>query len=258
MPEAAHVHSMPSIGRRPLAMMALLTLSLLEAHGAFAQPRQGSKPTASGGDDMEAVILFRGSRPEVTPSIVVWRKNPRVVDDRRWPSAGVVHPTAPAVATPVAPKLGAGTGAVQAVAAASRTRTAVESRSADAIETAIRDASRKFGVDAALVRAVIHVESAFDPKAVSSKGARGLMQLMPATAQRFGVTDVENPEQNVHAGTRYLRLLLDLFEGDLRLALAAYNAGEGAVIRYSRRVPPFAETQGYVRLVLERYRQLRG
>jgi soluble lytic murein transglycosylase-like protein len=126
------------------------------------------------------------------------------------------------------------------------------------VDAAIRSAARKFGVDEALIRAVIHVESGFNPKAVSPKGATGLMQLMPDTARRFGVVDASDPAQNIHGGTNYLRVLLDLFKGDLRLALAAYNAGEGAVLKYKRRIPPYEETQDYVQLVLGRYRQLRG
>ncbi len=126
------------------------------------------------------------------------------------------------------------------------------------VDRAIRSAARRYAIDEALIRAVIHVESAFDPRAVSAKGATGLMQLMPLTARRFGVTDAKDPVQNIHGGAHYLRVLLDLFHGDLRLAVAAYNAGEGAVMKYERRVPPYAETRGYVRLVLERYRELGG
>lgn len=107
------------------------------------------------------------------------------------------------------------------------------------------EAGRTFGVAPEIVRAVIEVESAFDHRAVSSKGAQGLMQLMPPTARRFAVADSFDPRQNIFGGTQYLRLLLDLFNGDLSLALAAYNSGEGNVLKY-RGVPPFKETQGYV------------
>lgn len=116
----------------------------------------------------------------------------------------------------------------------------------------IETAAEAHGLDPRLVESVIAVESAFDPGALSVKGAQGLMQLMPATAARFAVTDVWDPAQNIRGGTRYLRLLLDEF-GDLRLALAAYNAGEGAVRRHAG-VPPYAETRRYVDLVLRRYR----
>ena len=104
-----------------------------------------------------------------------------------------------------------------------------------------------------LVRAIIQVESDFDHLARSSKGAQGLMQLMPATAERFGVGDPFDPRQNIFGGVQYLRVLLDMFGGDVILASAAYNAGENAVIRYNG-VPPYRETQGYV----EKVRSLLG
>ena len=97
-----------------------------------------------------------------------------------------------------------------------------------------------------LVRAVIQAESAFNPRAISPKGALGLMQLMPATAAEFGVTDAFNPEQNVRAGVKYLKQLLDTYDGRVELALAAYNAGPGAVKKYGGKVPPYRETQNYV------------
>ncbi|PWB77403.1 MAG: lytic transglycosylase [Candidatus Methylomirabilota bacterium] len=109
-------------------------------------------------------------------------------------------------------------------------------------------------LDPALIRAVIQVESNFNRKAISPKGAQGLMQLMPATVWRFSVGDVYNPHENIGAGARYLRQLLDLFHGDLALALAAYNAGENAVLRY-KGVPPYAETRDYVTKVLSLYRR---
>jgi soluble lytic murein transglycosylase-like protein len=104
------------------------------------------------------------------------------------------------------------------------------------------------GVSRHLVRAIIQVESAFDSLAISTAGARGLMQLMPATARRFGVTDSFDARQNIFAGTRYLRILLDTYGDDVSLSAAAYNAGEGAVARYNG-IPPYQETQNYVRKV---------
>jgi hypothetical protein len=112
--------------------------------------------------------------------------------------------------------------------------------------------ARKHGLDPELVLAVVGVESAFRPKAVSTKGAQGLMQLMPATAASLGVTDALDPAQNLDGGVRHLGSLLTLYGGDLSRALAAYNAGEGAVARHGG-IPPFKETREYVKRVLERY-----
>ncbi len=113
----------------------------------------------------------------------------------------------------------------------------------------ITKASEKYGVDPALIKAVIKAESNFNHRAVSKKGARGLMQLMPATASSLHVQDSFHPESNIEGGVRYLRYLLNYFSGNLHLAIAAYNAGENAVIRYGG-IPPYRETQIYVRRVL--------
>lgn len=124
----------------------------------------------------------------------------------------------------------------------------------------IAKAANEFKVDPALVHAVIRVESGYNVSARSEKGAQGLMQLLPETARRFGVATGDllwNPERNIRAGVAYLRTLLDLFEHDLSLVLAAYNAGENAVLRYGRRIPPFAETRNYVPKVLAIYGRLR-
>jgi soluble lytic murein transglycosylase-like protein len=116
----------------------------------------------------------------------------------------------------------------------------------------LQEASRIHLVPLPLLRAVIHVESSGDTGAVSPKGAQGLMQLMPETARRLGVTDPFDPQQNVIGGARHLRFLLDVFEDDAALALAAYNAGEGAVVRY-RGIPPYAETRQYLSRIASRY-----
>ena len=120
----------------------------------------------------------------------------------------------------------------------------------------IDEASRNFRVQPELLRAVIDIESGYNPNAVSEKGALGLMQLMPDTARRFSEGDMFNPRDNVLAGARYLRFLLDLFKDDVELTLAAYNAGENAVIRAGYRVPSLPETRLYVPRVLARYKQL--
>jgi soluble lytic murein transglycosylase-like protein len=112
-------------------------------------------------------------------------------------------------------------------------------------------------MDPALIHAVVAVESAYNPAAVSRAGAIGLMQLMPDTAKRYGVKNILDPVQNVTGGTRYLRDLLGMFNNNLRLAIAAYNAGEGAVIKYRRKIPPYAETRAYVPKVLYHYERNR-
>lgn len=119
-------------------------------------------------------------------------------------------------------------------------------------------ASEKYKVDSALVKAMIKAESNFNHKAVSPKGARGLMQLMPATANSLQVRDSFHPEKNIDGGVRYLRYLLNLFNGDLSLALAAYNAGEAAIARHHYSIPPFRETQTYVQRVLHYFAQYRN
>jgi soluble lytic murein transglycosylase-like protein len=124
------------------------------------------------------------------------------------------------------------------------------------IERVIGASARALGVDPALVEAIIASESGFDANATSRAGARGLMQLMPQTAASLGVADPYDAGQNVRAGTRYLRSLLDRF-GNVELAVAAYNAGPAAVERYGG-VPPYAETQSYVRIVMARYHELRS
>jgi soluble lytic murein transglycosylase-like protein len=120
----------------------------------------------------------------------------------------------------------------------------------------IEKAAQAAAVEPNLLRAVIVVESGFNSRAVSKRGAIGLMQLMPATASRFGVSNPYDPKQNVHAGARYLKFLMNRFGQNLGLALAAYNAGEDAVERNGGRIPPFTETMAYVPKVLKIYRML--
>ncbi len=115
--------------------------------------------------------------------------------------------------------------------------------------------AKKYDVDPLLVHSVIQVESAYNSRAVSPKGAQGLMQLMPATARRFGVSNSFDPRENIEGGVRYLKYLTSLFPDDLRLAIAAYNAGEAAVWKYNNRIPPYPETEQYVYLVGRRYGQ---
>ncbi|MDQ7089885.1 MAG: lytic transglycosylase domain-containing protein [Methylococcales bacterium] len=117
----------------------------------------------------------------------------------------------------------------------------------------IANAAKKYNVDQKLVHAVILAESAYNPNAVSPVGAVGLMQLMPATARRFGVTNRNDPQQSIDGGTHYLKILLKMFNSNMRLAVAGYNAGEGAVRKYNNTIPPYKETRNYVKKVLAYY-----
>jgi len=120
----------------------------------------------------------------------------------------------------------------------------------------IAKAAAKYQIDEKLLHAVIQTESAYDEKAISSAGAVGLMQLMPATAKRYGVSNRKNATQNIDGGTRYIKDLFKMFDSNLNLVLASYNAGEGAVKKYKNAIPPYPETQNYVRKVMGLYRKL--
>ncbi len=120
----------------------------------------------------------------------------------------------------------------------------------------ILDSSRRYNIDPLLIYAQMHQESSFNKKATSNKGASGLMQLMPATARRMGVMKIYDPKQNIEGGIKYMRLLLDMFGNNVALALAGYNAGEGAVMKYGNQIPPYRETQEYVRRISARYNSI--
>ena len=117
----------------------------------------------------------------------------------------------------------------------------------------VRQSAARNNVDPSLVFALMRQESGFHANALSNKGASGLMQLMPGTARRFGVQNIFDPAQNIEGGTKYLRFLLDMFNGDVKLALAGYNAGENAVVNYGYQVPPYRETQNYVKNISAKY-----
>jgi len=133
----------------------------------------------------------------------------------------------------------------------------IGSQNPSAFDSLIEDSSRRYQLDPALVKAVVQAESNFNPSAVSAAGAQGLMQLMPGTAASLGVTDSLDPVQNVNGGARLLRDLLNRYDQNVSLALAAYNAGPGAVDKYGG-VPPYAETQRYVPRILNLYKTYRG
>lgn len=124
------------------------------------------------------------------------------------------------------------------------------------IDGYIEESSAQYDIDPLLIYAQMHQESKFKQKALSHKGASGLMQLMPDTAKRFGVKNIYNPEQNIKGGVKYMRWLLNRFDGDVRLALAGYNAGEGAVKKYGNQIPPYRETRDYVARIMTHYEQI--
>jgi soluble lytic murein transglycosylase-like protein len=151
------------------------------------------------------------------------------------------------------PLTGPNAGVKKAGAGSSNTQ--AEPRTKTQYRGIIEEIARTYGLESALIHAVVSVESAYRVGAVSKKGAGGLMQLMPETAQRYGVADRFDPVQNLHGGARYLSDLLKMFKGDMRLTLAAYNAGENNVIKYGNQIPPFQETRAYVPKVMELYRK---
>ena len=197
---------------------ALTRHALAWAAGVACTLAQAQVYTGSG-DDGSVVLSNHASA--ATPTLLIAAEEPPAAPDRVAAMApGPARPTATAPPTP------------------------------QSLAPVIREAARRHDVSESLLTAVIAVESGFDPRAVSPKGARGLMQLMPDTARRFGVKDVFAVHDNLHGGAAYLRQLITLFENDLSLALAAYNAGEGAVMRAGRRIPAYPETREYVAKVL--------
>jgi soluble lytic murein transglycosylase-like protein len=127
-----------------------------------------------------------------------------------------------------------------------------------AVDAYIIDSCQRYNIDPLLIYAQMYQESRFKPRAMSHKGATGLMQLIPATAVRFGVKDIRDPKQNIEGGVKYMRWLLNRFDGNLHLALAAYNAGENSVKRFNNQIPPYQETQKYVAKITTHYSQIAG
>ena len=195
---------------------ALSAVLVLGALGLLAVPSQAQIASSI---DLDGRRLFINAEPPVTLALTA-AKHKNIYLPREAPFAGRTHPAV--------------------------------TMDRDGVEKIVREAADRHRVDPALIRAVIQTESNWNPIALSNKGAGGLMQLIPTTARRFGVNDVFNPQQNIDGGVHYLKTLLDRYNGNLDMALAAYNAGEGAVDR-ARGIPSFRETRNYVQKVQSAY-----
>ena len=235
-------------GRRILAAGVLFVAApaVLAQPCAAPPPAAGAAPAADGAPKFRLIAAAcpgLGAPPQV-------RHAEQLALFDRQAAVAITIPgvTAPAAAAPVAPP-------------AATTPLDRNGERVLSLAPALAAAAREHGIDPLLLHAIAHVESRHNPQAVSPAGARGLMQVMPATAQRFGVGAPERTlhdvETNLSASVAYLRLLRTRFGGDLRLMLAAYNAGEGAVEKHGRSVPPYPETQAYVRDVLAIHERLR-
>ena len=222
----------------PLAVVILLILSA----SVFAQSiSAGSDAAGSSPYRVDNFDLASGVRVETPPPVPVSRK---LRKGRLLTSSNLNY--SPSKAPLVRPTNMNWTGTLSGFTTGDTT-----------VDSYILDSGQRNSVDPLLLYAIMHQESTFKPRAMSNKGARGLMQLMPGTAQRFGVTSIWDPRQNIEGGSRYMRFLLDMFDGDVKLALAGYNAGEGAVMKYGYRIPPYSETQEYVRRISRRYDLIR-
>src|SRR5437588_2187929 len=223
-------------------LFALLIFTSLQASA-----QEGSRYRFDNFDTRDGVRVQTPAQPK-----------PAARNKRLKLTARVVEPAATPVAQPFSGSLiPNNTPPAPAATAATAKSLGGFSTGDAAIDSYIAESGARNGVDPLLLYSIMHRESSFRRTAVSPKGARGLMQLMPGTAARFGVSNIFDPRQNIEGGARYVRFLLDLFDGDVRLALAGYNAGEGAVMKYGNRVPPYSETQEYVRRISERYELMR-
>jgi soluble lytic murein transglycosylase-like protein len=255
-----HLHPPVQRLRRALLTAVALSLPVLSAIASPVSDQGGSIIAVQENGRTVYVNSERAEKPAARPrtrrSVLVYWSN----TEHRWkpvpaPSAAAMQ-AARSAAAEVRGYIAAQPRTADVSASLSNPNYSTVARgyrvSAADIDSAIEQAAAKNGVDANLVRAMIKVESNFNPNAVSNKGAMGLMQLMPRTARGLSVSNPFDPQQNVDAGVRHLKHLLNNFGGDVRLSLAAYNAGEGAVNR-NRGVPPYAETRSYVKRITELY-----
>jgi soluble lytic murein transglycosylase-like protein len=232
----------PRIWQSFMKKFPLLCALLLSSASAAAAQQQGSRYRFDNFDTREGVRVEAPALPPAT--------RPRSVKRLKL-TARSVETARPAETSAVSDAL---PRPVSAGVGKSLDGFSTGDRNVDAF---IVESGTRHGVDPVLLYAIMHRESSFKKRALSYKGASGLMQLMPATARRFGVTNIWDPRQNIEGGARYMRVLLNMFDENVPLALAGYNAGEGAVLKYGRRVPPYRETTEYVRRIWERYTLMR-
>jgi soluble lytic murein transglycosylase-like protein len=252
------------LARLVLAAPLLLALPV-SAQSLVACTDQNGASYLVSHDAVSRLPAFRCAAANVTDAGAADTRRPRDDTDDIASALGL-KPAAAATAAAPAVREGGGLRIVAVVGAGLRTvsvgSVASGAVSSELFDALIASAAKAHGQDVSLLRAIIHVESGFNPSAVSPKGAIGLMQLMPATARRVGVDTQRralfDPATNINAGARYLRMLMDMFSGRPELAIAAYNAGESAVLRYRRQIPPYPETQDYVKKVLARYSQYKA
>ena len=241
----------------PMKLSVFTILAILAA--ASASFAQNSSRTFDNWDTSKGVQVY--SPPAPIAAATTKKTTKRVKRNGRW-VVEVVENIPPKVKrTASTQSVSDGLAARETAASGRLTRLAMGSSThlkgfttGNALhDSLIVESSLRYRIDPLLIYAQMHQESSFKIRATSHKGASGLMQLMPATARRFGVTSIYDPKQNIDAGIRYMRWLLDTFNQDVVLALAGYNAGEGAVMKYGRNVPPYRETQEYVRRITARY-----
>lgn len=218
---------------------------------------QTSQRTFDNFDTAEGVTIYTPSAPAPKKTTRGKRGGKWIVEttDKLVKKTASSRPSGTAANSVPEPNLAVNAGRISLVMGSARDLSGFTTGNA-LHDSLIVESSGKYNIDPLLIYSQMHQESSFKTRARSPKGASGLMQLMPATARRFGVTKIYDPKQNIEAGVKYMRWLLDTFNGDVVLALAGYNAGEGAVMKYGWNVPPYRETREYVRRISARYNSI--
>ena len=237
-----------------LALIVLLGIAVNDARAQEQDAPEDAEAIASARPDAartpvmvvrESALPVQNSKPADPKSVAPKTGKPQPGAQKKDAAKQTQSPATP---TPPPPVIMSGAAAETQIVSSS-----VGTTGNPVYDDLVIKAGARHGVDPNLIFALMRQESGFNPRARSYKGASGLMQLMPATARRFGVANIYDPAENIEGGVRYLRFLLDTFNGDVELALAGYNAGEGAVIRNGYTVPRYRETQNYVKVISARY-----